>query len=306
MASTSETRLAYIAETAYGTTPSSPTWQELRFNSESLVPNIENVQSDEIRSDRNVSDLIQVGSSAGGDINFELSYGTFDDFLESLMYSTWDSNVLVNGTTEKSFTLEKTFEMGATDQYHRFTGAICNTLSLSLATRSIVTGNFGFVAAGASSAQAEIASSTYTGVNSNPVINASSNFASLALAGVTGPEATAININITNNITSEDVLGSLDARGQTAGQFVVTGDITLYFENEELYELFLAGTASSLSFEVGGASTLKYAFDIANLKFNDVSVVAGGNNQPLLVEASFTGIYDSDISGAIEITRTPS
>lgn len=47
------------------------------------------VQSAEIRADRQVSDLILVGAQASGDVAFELSYGTFDDIMESAMLSSW-------------------------------------------------------------------------------------------------------------------------------------------------------------------------------------------------------------------------
>jgi hypothetical protein len=141
MANASQTRLAYVAESTYGVTPATPTFQKLRYTAEGLGANIENVTSNEIRADRNVSDLIQVGSSAGGNVDFELSYGSYDDFLESLMFSTFSTNVLKNGVTEKSFTLEKTFETGATDQFHRFTGAIANGFNLSMTTGAIVTGS---------------------------------------------------------------------------------------------------------------------------------------------------------------------
>ena len=94
MTSTSETRLAYIAETAWGTTPTTPAFTNARFTGESLTPDLQTVVSNEIRPDRNVTDLIQVGQSAGGDVNFELSYGAFDDWLESVMYNTWSTNVL--------------------------------------------------------------------------------------------------------------------------------------------------------------------------------------------------------------------
>lgn len=303
MASTSETRLAYVAESTYGTTPATPAWTEARFTSESLSPNIETVTSNEIRQDRNVADLIQVGQSAGGDVGFELSYSSFDDWLESLMFSTWSTDVLKNGVAQKSFTLEKTFELGATDQFHRFTGAVANTLSLSLATGSIVTGSFGFITKGATSAQAEVASSTYTAANSNPVINAATNFASLAMTGITGPEMTALDLSITNNITPEQVLGSLDARGLSAGRFEISGTATLYFENEELYELFLAAGSADLTFKLGGASSKNYTFNLPNIKFSSATVVAGGNDSPLLIEAGFTGLYDSTEAAALKITR---
>jgi len=304
MANASQTRLAYVAETTYGTTPATPAFKEVRYTAEGLSPNIENVTSNEIRADRNVADLIQVGSSASGNVDFELSYGSFDDFLESLMYGSWTTNVLKNNVIEKSFTLEKTFETGATDQYHRFTGSIVNSMTLTMATGSIVTGSFDFVAKGGSSAQAAIASSTYTGANTNEVINAASNFASLAITGVASPELTALDLSITNNLSQEAVLGSIEARAVTAGRFQVTGNMTAYFENEELYELFIAGTATDLTFKLGGASSNNYVFDLPKIKFNSATVVAGGNDQPVLATLAFTALYDGTDAATLKVTRT--
>lgn len=304
MVDSSQTRLAYIEEVTSGTTPATPTLLEQRFTSEGLNANIENVVSNEIRADRNVSDLIQVGSSAGGSVDFELSYGSFDDWFESLMYSTWSTNVLKNANAQKSFTMEKTFEAGATDQFHRFTGCVANTLSLAIQSQQIVTGSFGFLAKGATTAQAIIAGATYTGANSNDVINAASNFASLAIAGVTGPELTALNLNITNNLRQQQVIGSIESRGIGTGRFEVTGDMTVYFENEELYDIFLAGDAADLSFVLGGASNKKYQFDIANLKFETGEIIAGGNDQDVMAKMTFRGLYDGT-DNTLQITRTP-
>lgn len=304
MVDSSQTRLAYITEVTYGTTPASPVFKNQRFVSESLNANIENIVSNEIRADRNVTDLIQVGANAGGAVDFELSYGSFDDWLESLMYGAWSSNILKNGNTQKSFTIEKTFEAGATDQYHRFTGCIANTLKLAIQAKQVVTGSFEFLAKGATTAQAIIASATYTAANSNPVINAAVNFASFSMSGVTSPELTSLNLNITNNLRRQNIVGSLDARGIGTGRFEVSGEATLYFANASLYDLFLAGTASNLTFVIGGASTKKYQFDIANLKFEKAEIVAGGNDQDVMAKVSFRGLYDNT-DNTLKITRTP-
>lgn len=303
MVDTSQTRLADITEVTWGTTPATPTFKVARFTGEGLNANVENAVSNEIRADRNVTDLIQVGSEAGGSVDFELVYGSFDDWLESLMYGAWATDVLKNGNTEKSFTFEKTFEAGATDQFHRFTGMVADSLSLSIATNQIVTGTFGFMGKAMTVAQAAIAGSSYTAANANPVINAAANFASLAITGVTGPELTAINLNITNNLRGQKVLGSLDNRAIGTGRFEVTGDLTAYFENEEMFDLFLAGTAADLTFKLGGASTKNYVFNIANLKFESGEILAGGNDQDVMVNMTFRGLYDGT-DNTLEITRT--
>lgn len=304
MVDSSRTRLAAIVEATYGTTPATPVFINTRFTSESLNANIENVVSNEIRADRNVTDLVQVGSNAGGAINFELSYGTFDTFLESVMFGAWATNVLKNANTQKSFTLEKTFEAGATDQYHRFTGAVANTMALAIQAGQIVTGNFGFLAKGMSVGQAIISGATYTAANSNPVINAASNFGSLAVTGASGIELTALNLNVTNNLRQQQVIGSIESRGISTGRFEVSGDLTAYFEDEALYDLFLDGTAADLTFNLTDSLGNDYEFVIANLKFEKGEVVAGGNDQDVLVQMSFKGLYDGT-DNTLQITRTP-
>lgn len=303
MVDSSGTRLAYIEESTYGTTPSTPTFLTARYTSEGFNANRQTVVSNEIRADRNVTDVIQVGSGAGGSVDFELSYGSFDDWIESLMFSSWSSNVIKNGIAQTAFTFEKTFEAGATDQYHRFTGCVADTLSLSIQAGQVVTGSFGFLAKGASTAQAIISGATYTGANENDVINAASNFASLAVTGVTSPELTALNLKITNNLRQQQVVGSIDSRGIGTGRFEVTGDMTVYFENEEIYDLFLAGTATDLTFTLGGASTKKYQFDMDKIKFESGEIVAGGNDQDVLAKMTFRALFDTD--NTLTITRTP-
>ena len=303
MVDSSQTRLAYITESTWGTTPATPVFLEQRFVSEGMNANIDTVTSNEIRSDRNVADVVQVGSSAGGSVDFELTYGSFDDWLESLMYSTWSTNVLKNGVTEKSFTIEKTFEAGATDQYHRFAGSVVDSMTLSMQTEQIVTGSFDFLSKGSTSAQAIIAGATYTGANSNEVINAAADFASLAITGVTSPTLTSLDLTITNSLRQNKELGSLDARDIGAGRFEVTGNLVAYFENEEMYELFLNGTATDLTFKLGGASSKNYVFNMAKIKFTSGEVVAGGNDQTTVANMSFQGLYDGT-DNTLEITRT--
>ena len=93
--------VAYVVESEYGEFPSGPaeTLQNLRLTSETFQQNTDTVQSTEIRSDRQVTDVIRTDVGASGDLNFELSYGTYDDFLEAALQGTWSSNVTSMETT---------------------------------------------------------------------------------------------------------------------------------------------------------------------------------------------------------------
>lgn len=304
MSNASETKLSYVEETTYGTTPATPAFQEQRFTGEGLNANRETTTSNEIRADRNVTDVIQTGQNAGGNVDIELSYGSFDDWLESLMFNTWASNVLKNGTAQKSFTIEKLFEAGATDQYHRFTGAVANSLSLSIQAGQLVTGSFDFLAKGAATGQTAIAGSTYTAANTNDVINAAVDFAGLAVTGAATPQITALNLNITNNLRQQREVGSIDSAGLGTGRFEVTGDFNAYFKNQELYDMFLAGTATDLTFTLGGASSKKYQFEMDKIKFESGEIIAGGNDQDVLQNFTFRALFEGT-DNTLKITRTP-
>lgn len=305
MVDSSQTRLGSIAEVTYGTTPSTPVFLVQRMTAESLNANIENVVSNEIRADRNVTDLIQVGQNAGGSVDFELSYGSYDPWLESLMFSTWSGDVLKNGTTQKSFTLEKKFEVGSTDQYHRFTGAVVNSMNLKMEAGAVVTGTFDFLAKGFVSDQAIISGATYTAANTNSVMNAAVDFGSLALTGASGIELMSLELNVTNNLRQQRVIGSLDSRGIGTGRFEVTGSLTAYFEDEALYELFINGDPSDLTFTLTDSAGNEYEFVVGNLKFETASVAAGGNDQDVMVDMTFRGLYDSGDAATLKITRDP-
>jgi hypothetical protein len=76
-----------------------PVLTAVRFTGESLAHTQESVTSDEIRADSQITDLVRVAVGAEGDINFELSYRTFDRFFEGLLRNDWDAEVDVNNGT---------------------------------------------------------------------------------------------------------------------------------------------------------------------------------------------------------------
>lgn len=69
---------------------------EVRFTGESLTHDQTTITSNEIRSDAQVTDHVRVGVGASGDVNFELSYGTFDRFFEGAMRNDWTAEVDIN------------------------------------------------------------------------------------------------------------------------------------------------------------------------------------------------------------------
>lgn len=63
------------------------------------------VTSGELREDRQVSDITEVGAGATLALDFELSYGTFDEWLAGLFFNAWSSPVTVTGSSDINFDL---------------------------------------------------------------------------------------------------------------------------------------------------------------------------------------------------------
>lgn len=301
----SGTRLSYIAEVTRGTTPSTPVFQNLRFTDEDLKIDTETVISNEIRADRNVPDLIRVGSGASGGFGFELSYGTYDDFLSSLLLADWATNVLKNGIAQTKFvTMEKTFELGTTDSYHRYLGMGAADMSLNIAQGQIVTGRFGMMGYGGAVATAILGSATYTAVNTKLPMNATSDFASLTTTGLaTTPQIDNVSLNITNGSRAQRKCGSMDAIGVGFGRVEVSGSLEAYFEDNNMYAAYLAGTSFLLSFTLGSVTAEKYTIAMAKVKIKSSQVLAGGNGQDVKIRAEFQSVYDATDTSSFKVTR---
>lgn len=105
MSDSNRLQLARVTEVTIGTTPNTPSMTKVRVTGENLVYDISTVQSEEIRPDRLIPDLIQVGGRVTGGFNFELSYGAFDEEIESAMFSTWQNMpVIVNSAPDTEIT----------------------------------------------------------------------------------------------------------------------------------------------------------------------------------------------------------
>lgn len=90
MASSSQVKLSYIAESTYGTTPASGSFDVVRFSSESLTGTPSFTQSNEIRSDRQPTGQTLTGLDVSGTLSGALAPTKWiTDMLASAMMDTW-------------------------------------------------------------------------------------------------------------------------------------------------------------------------------------------------------------------------
>lgn len=105
MADGSRHAMYSVEESTYGTTPASnPALDTVRITGTTLGLAKDSLQSEEIRSDRQIADFRQGANQVAGDINFELGYGSFDQFLEAVLLSSDWASPATTGTTTLSQT----------------------------------------------------------------------------------------------------------------------------------------------------------------------------------------------------------
>lgn len=89
MSDANRTAVRYVEELTPGTTPASPAFTEMRILSSDLGTELNTVVSNELRADRQITDLIQVGQTPGGTVPFELHFNALDDLARGAFQSEW-------------------------------------------------------------------------------------------------------------------------------------------------------------------------------------------------------------------------
>ena len=309
MTDTNRVSLYLLEESTWGTTPSSGAWETLRFTGESLSLNVDTANSAEIRADRNVEDIIRTGENVSGDINFELSHGTYDSLLEGLMMSSFSSNELVNGTTLKSFSIEKKFEQ--LTKYHTFKGCRVSSMNLSVNAGEIVTGSFSFMGKELEADTSSASSGTPAAATTTAAYNAINNVTVLNEGGSSlADKVTSLSLTIDNNLRQNVAIGTAAPSQIGLGQFLVTGTMTVYFSSSAIFDKFVAGTDSALAFTLSdlGGSAKTINFNMPKIEYTSATVLAGGVNSDVMAEVGFTAKYqstaNSGIGGTLKITRS--
>ena len=297
----SRSSLAYIAETAFGTTPASPTFAKLPFNTHSIDLTKDRVEGNEIQSDRMTRVDRHGNKQAGGSVEVDLRKGDFDEFIESAFFSSFSTDVIKVGTTPKYFTIEDAAE--DISQFRKFTGMAVSGMSVSIAPNQMVSTTFDMV--GKDMTQAATTASTGgtpTAASSNQPFDSYSG--TISDGGSAVSIVTSIDFSIQNSLAPTFVVGSDAAQSLEYGRAVVEGTMTVYYEDATLINKFLNETESTIEVSVDDPTAANsYTFLFPRVKYNGASVPVQ-NPQSRLITMPFVGLYDATEGTNIKLTRT--
>lgn len=312
MSNASRVQVRYVEESTWGTTPASAL-KNFRATGFNLKRNQATVVSEEIRSDSQITDIARVGQQVEGEVPFEASYGTIDDLIEGACRSDWavdtglsgtesGTDLLQNGTTSKSYTLEA--EYADITQFQSFTGCRVNSFNLSIRPGQVITGSFGFMGKANALAGTTVGTGSATAATTTKIFNAVDHVSAVSEGG-SSIEIVGLDLSIANNLRPQAIVGQLALDGIGYGDFNLTGTLEAYFENATLLNKFLNFTASSLRVTLTDTAGNAYVIDIPNIQYSDGDNPVSGKNTDVIVRMPFQALYDSTSGKTIQITRNP-
>ncbi|EPY2018403.1 phage tail tube protein, partial [Acinetobacter baumannii] len=274
--------------------PANPVWYTVRRVTDSLTENVTTEDSSEVVDSRFRQGAVVTEAEVTGQLEFELSLGTFDLFLNVLAFNNWAANALsFGGGVRKSLTLVKVFE--DIGQVFIYRGIQVNTGEMTIQTTGKITGNFGLVG------------SSFTRQQVNPVTNpipastrplvSMPNVEKLLINGqsIQGKACLqTLTINFSNNLEAIRCIGS--------------GKYTPEFYLEKMMDIgvnanfmFSATSASwidaiktrdvfTLTFDITDTKGSKYSFNFPQLEVKEANHPDGGGDDIITIDINFAQV----------------
>lgn len=295
-----------VAETVWGTTPATPALLDVPFTNFTFDKTLDKFLDNSIQGDRMYRPSVSGNTHIAGDIDVNYSPLNYDLFLQSLLSSTWLTNVLKIGNTQASFTIEHSqLDIG---QYFQYTGCVVDKLALNLTTSGLVTAKFSFIGKDSPTATAASVDTTagtgaggfYTAASVAPLFT--HNGGTFKEGGATIGSFVSLSLLIDNKSTANFALGGSTVYALTSNFLEVTGTVNVFLQDASMYNKFINSTASSIEFSLNNG-TNTHDYSIPNVRYNAATKAVTGNG-PVMLALPFTGFYDATSSSNLVITRT--
>ncbi|MGQ1328144.1 phage tail tube protein [Acinetobacter baumannii] len=297
MSSGAKIRLYACEEAVLGTTPANPIWYTVRRVTDSLTENVTTEDSSEVADSRFRQGAVVTEAEVTGQLEFELSLGTFDLFLNVLAFNNWAANALsFGGGVRKSLTLVKVFE--DIGQVFIYRGIQVNTGEMTIQTTGKITGNFGLVG------------SSFTRQQVNPVTNpvpastrplvSMPNVEKLLINGqsIQGKACLqTLTINFSNNLEAIRCIGS----GKYTPEFYLEKMMDIGVNANFMFSATSAAWIDAiktrdvftLTFDITDTKGSKYSFNFPQLEVKEANHPDGGGDDIITIDINFAQVRTS-------------
>ena len=207
---------------------------------------------------------------------------------------------------QRSFSIETGYnDIG---QFMVQDGMVPGTFSLEVATGAIISGTIGFEGRSTGLKQTTVLGNpaTYTQLEApaGEVVNATTDVGDVLKDGAEfGACIQSLSLSGEANLRQQACVGSKFSRGIGAGRFNLTGSMSVFFEDETLFEDFLNHETVALAFSITDAEGVAYYWSIPAAKFSQDDIAPGGIDQDVIENMEFTAIRDAATACMLQIDR---
>lgn len=217
--------------------------------------------------------------------------------------TVWFGDRIRNGTTNRSFFIEKGYMGQATPSYHVYNGLRFGGLTLNQSAGQKVTGSFDLL--GMNSTSSTTALGTPAAASTDDIFNAVSDLQRIAEAGSNHSMPNSynqLNIAISNGLREQTAMGSFSAVGVGLGRFTVRLTGQAYFGSLALYNKFRNQTVTEYSQRYArGSKAMVLTFPRVELAKADTPTP--GNDQDIWVQFEAQATYDSVTQCTMQVDR---
>lgn len=199
------------------------------------------------------------------------------------------SSHIRNGTTRRSFLLEKQFTDLSPIEAMYFPGCRVGQWGLDIQPGSIISGSFQFLGKNGLMTRPTVGNGSPTAAATNDVMNAVDHIGDVEYAGSAAAfSMTQLSFQFANALREQRAIANLANVGIGIGRVQVTGTLNAYFINRDLINDYINFTERSMSFSLTDGAGNAYHFFFPAFKFTQGRVVAEGNDSDVLAQLQFT------------------
>lgn len=299
----SQAGISFIAEVAWGTAPVAQ-FAGVNFTSEDMSMALDKQVSDTVRPDRQTAGLIAVGAETSGGFETEFQAHNLDGLLPGFfMVADWTLDVIQNGVVRSSYSVERSHnDVG---QFFLYKGMTPNTMDLSIESGSPVMCNLAFVGKDEILGQVTHSTPAATATVTDPLMSSATSIGAITIGGVAAPSCLIqkLAVKLDNQVEGKTGVGVLGFCDANAKSLLVTGEISLYFEDESYYDDYLASTPFGLVIPMTDSDGNSYTLELPACEFDEMTANVSGKDADVMLEGSFTA-YMGAGGWTIQLTRS--
>jgi len=218
---------------------------------------------------------------------------------------TMNASTIRNGAaTPKSFTFLKRVLGIATPAYFYYRGCQVAEMNFNFETGTILAGSFQVVGFTEDVTESGIAGQSFVPVPAYSLMNSVSSIASIDLGGL--PATTKfsnLNIAVNNNVNAAKAIGTLGAVDLASFTLDVTADLSIYFEDITLYNLYKNATSFSAALVLVDGLGNNIIVYLPKCKFESLDSPIDGKDNFFMLNGSLRALRDDTTNMTFQFTH---